>query len=673
MNPGWIAGGVRARLLLEHRAGAETARELGRSPSLPRALEVLAGTPYAPAAGAGQRLEDAQRAVAASVAFSCRVLAAWLPRDAAVGIRAMASWFELANIEDRSPTSRVGSCDPRSSWACSRRSGTRRLRPGAWTSCAGCWAVRSGATRAATSRRRSSCALRVVVGEAGRERRRPQPAPGRTGRSRSCSPRRCSSRAGSSTRRSRVGWGSTRPGATRRRIPALRERLPGRAAWALAGVDEPSELWRAEPTWWRRVGSDAESMTRRRLDDPGVVLGAVALLALDAVRVATRARRRRSGRAPRLRRRCSMPSADLVLPARMSRVAVVAPRSRGRDALVELARRRHRGAGGQSAAARGGGGRGAAPPLAAGAGGRRRAGPPAPIAPDVAALEQAGGQRLLAGEVELEAPCTPRGRPRQLHRLARVGAERRDRGAERRARDARRGGRGAAGTRLGRAADAPQPGGGASGPSARSCGATEPPATATSTRRCSRGLVRPHVRDDVRRRRATGSMLALLALWLRRGAGGDSRASGTSGRSSRRRAVRRGLRLALRRGVRADRPPSHAVARPARRADHAPRRRARRGGGAARRELRARDRQPLARERAAAKPSSRSPASPGCWSSSAGSSSPEASTESLPAVTIVGGDRRGRRPASCSALGLVLDAGRGAAAVTQAASSSSTR
>ena len=96
-----------------------------------------------------------------------------------------------------------------------------------------------------------------------------------------------------------------------------------------------------------------------------------------------------------------MPSADVVLPARMSRVAVVAPRARARDTLVELARSgtvelvgNLPPPGGEEAEAlrratrQRGAAAGDAPALLA-----RR--------PDVAALEQVGERRLLEGEVEL--------------------------------------------------------------------------------------------------------------------------------------------------------------------------------------------------------------------------------------------------------------------------------
>lgn len=281
-----MAGSVRARLLLEHRVGSETARELGRAGSLQAALDVLAGTPYARHGPIGPELEDAQRAVAASVALSCRVLAAWLPRDAAVGIRAMASWFELANIEDRiaylsggelrppfelgvlssvwEAAASVGSLDElrgllgRSTWGAPggadpeelqlwlRLSWGRRVTqqtPGAAAWAAGALAILLAAEMFVAGRVFDpELARRLDLG---------------------------------------LAW---RDAAT---VSELRERLPARAAWALAGVDEPSELWRAELGWWARVGRDAESMTHARLDDPGVVVAAVALLAIDATRVNT--------------------------------------------------------------------------------------------------------------------------------------------------------------------------------------------------------------------------------------------------------------------------------------------------------------------------------------------------------------------------------------------------
>jgi V/A-type H+-transporting ATPase subunit I len=94
-----------------------------------------------------------------------------------------------------------------------------------------------------------------------------------------------------------------------------------------------------------------------------------------------------------------MRSADVVLPTKMSRVAVVAPRPRVRDALVELAR-----SGTVELVGN------VPPPEGEEAEALRRttrrgaeADGPALLerAPDIGALETAGRQRLLAGEVEL--------------------------------------------------------------------------------------------------------------------------------------------------------------------------------------------------------------------------------------------------------------------------------
>lgn len=68
-------------------------------------------------------------------------------------------------------------------------------------------------------------------------------------------------------------------------IADLRATLGARARWALAAVAAPSDLWRAELGWWNRVADDAQVLVRGT-DDEAVVLGAVALLAVDAQRTA---------------------------------------------------------------------------------------------------------------------------------------------------------------------------------------------------------------------------------------------------------------------------------------------------------------------------------------------------------------------------------------------------
>jgi hypothetical protein len=300
VKPGWVAGSVRARLLLGRRVGPESARELARAESLEHALQLLVGTSYARQSVLGPGLEGAQRAVATSLALSCRVLAAWLPRDASVGIRAMASWFELANLEDRIGYLAGGELRPpfelgvlSSVWEAAAAAGSldelRRLLgrstwgdPGSdepqdmqrWLRLS--WARRVTKQAPAASAWAAGALAILLAAEMFVAGRFFDPQLAR-----------------------RLGLGEAWHDAGG--IAELRERLPGRAGWALAGVEEPAELWRAELSWWRRVGLDAETMTRTRLDDPGVVVAAVALLAIDALRVSTAlAVAARSGSAPAL-------------------------------------------------------------------------------------------------------------------------------------------------------------------------------------------------------------------------------------------------------------------------------------------------------------------------------------------------------------------------------------
>jgi hypothetical protein len=285
VSAGWVAGSVKARLLLERRAGVESARRLAKAGSLPEAGAGLLGTEYALAATAGE-LEEAQRGVAAVVALKLRVLAAWLPPGGATGLRALAAWFELANIEDRlaylagaplrtpfelgvlasvwdaaasaqspeelravlagSSWGDPGGSEPQRIHLALRLAWARRVR--AETPEAGPWAAGAAAILLAEEL--------LLAG------RRPDSASAR-----------------------RVGLGPSWQEAET--LDGLRARLPRGASWALTGIEEPAELWRAEPRWWRVVEAEAERMARSHRAGREIVVAAVALLALDAVRVAT--------------------------------------------------------------------------------------------------------------------------------------------------------------------------------------------------------------------------------------------------------------------------------------------------------------------------------------------------------------------------------------------------
>jgi hypothetical protein len=52
----------------------------------------------------------------------------------------------------------------------------------------------------------------------------------------------------------------------------------------LEGIDQPTDLWRAETVWWRRVEADGFALLRKGSSQRPLI-GAVAVLAADAWRV----------------------------------------------------------------------------------------------------------------------------------------------------------------------------------------------------------------------------------------------------------------------------------------------------------------------------------------------------------------------------------------------------
>lgn len=281
MGASQVAGSVRARLLLQHRAGPETAHLVAQAGSLESAVGILGATGVIPPAR-DPSLETAQREIAAALALRVRLLAAWLPRDAAAGLRAIASWFELSNIEDR--LAYLGGAELRSPFELGMLSSIwteaaaaqsvdelRRLLAGSSWGDPGssdpedvhlalrlAWARRVESQVPAARAWAAGAVAILLAAElfvAGR------PADGDLVR--------------------RAGLGGAWIGATG---PAdLRQLLPAHAAWALDGVDDETQLWQAELAWWRRVRSDAQMLVGGRLEGGDVVLGTVALLAHDAM------------------------------------------------------------------------------------------------------------------------------------------------------------------------------------------------------------------------------------------------------------------------------------------------------------------------------------------------------------------------------------------------------
>ena len=284
MKPGWTAGVTRARLMLSRTIGEEHARAVAGCGSLPEAVGALAGSAY------GERLhghEDpaaAERAIAETLLWHLRILAGWLPAAGAALVRTLAAWFEVANVDARLASlagdgreppafvlgglatawpsfERARSVDElveavaRSVWGepggrspgelaiAIRVSWARRVHesvPAAadWVAGAGALLVARELFVAGTREHTAQLVKLPVVGEQA------------------------------------LAAGSLRE---------LRAGLPSRAAWALEGLTDPADLWRAELGWWARVERDALVLLRQAGDE-AIVLAAVTLLAVDAQR-----------------------------------------------------------------------------------------------------------------------------------------------------------------------------------------------------------------------------------------------------------------------------------------------------------------------------------------------------------------------------------------------------
>jgi hypothetical protein len=280
MSRAWVAGSVRARLLASRRVGTAGAAAVAHQTSLAGALRQLADSPYGRELGAVRTLDEAQRAVAATLLWHLRVLAGWLPPPGAELLRAMAAWFEIANVLDRLAylagrphrpafdLSALATAWPRLARTGSSEAIRAVLAGSRWGDPGGTEpAVIATAMRAAWAQRivavapeasiwaRSAAALLLA-------RTGPLAGP----------------------RLARVaGVAGTLPAPAR---PAdVAAALPVNLRWALDGIDGPEDLWHAETRWWSRVESDAARLAAARRPDPTTVVGVVALLAADAWRV----------------------------------------------------------------------------------------------------------------------------------------------------------------------------------------------------------------------------------------------------------------------------------------------------------------------------------------------------------------------------------------------------
>jgi hypothetical protein len=293
MSGAWVAGAVRAKALTRRRLGAAGARRLAACPGLVEAATELAATPYRhdrPTGPGGPTLAALQHGVGATLLWHLRVLAGWLPLSGADDVRVLAAGFEVADVDEQLARLRGGPAGPDHVLGALGTAGGRIraaqspedlrevLRRSAWGDPDGADPWRIGVAM------RLSWARRVVarVPEAGAWSR----AAAALVLVREVAVRGHVMDAALARRASAV-LGPTFPAgvAAGERLDRLAEMLPSGSRWALDDVEDPQDLWRAEAAWHRRVERDGFGLLQASRPGRGVVVGAVAVLAVDAWRV----------------------------------------------------------------------------------------------------------------------------------------------------------------------------------------------------------------------------------------------------------------------------------------------------------------------------------------------------------------------------------------------------
>ncbi len=286
MSTAWVAVGVRSTAMKRRRIGREAVRRLAAVGSLGEALAALASGPYGHEVRTGQSLAEAQRAVVASMVWNLRVLAGWAPRSGVLMLRAFAATVEIANVDDHL-RSLAGALTPppyvlgalSTAWPrLASTSTTADLRGALATSRWGdpgsddphdiaVYLRLSLAGRIRTdipqARAWAAGAAALVLAREVAFHRTPLPDRARRIASRTVGPTAAAARA----------------------LPELAAHLPVDARWALADLDAPADLWRAELAWWQRVDRDANTLGRAGVTVSDVLLGATTMLAVDAWRV----------------------------------------------------------------------------------------------------------------------------------------------------------------------------------------------------------------------------------------------------------------------------------------------------------------------------------------------------------------------------------------------------
>jgi len=302
MSAGWVAGDVRSKMLAGRRLGPEACKRVAACHSLAEALAMLDETAYRvppervprTSADSQRALAEAQRAITESLLWDLRVLAGWLPRGGTAMMRALAGWFEIANIAERLrelATGRPGQYFElgalATAWPRLRRPTNLAeirgmLSASAWGDPGGddaaaievglraMWARRVAALGEPARTWASAAVVLLLAGERFAAGRPDNPA------LRSVAKALLGQAAAAST------------------LDELAAGLPRRSSWVLAAGQQgrplasgsvAAALWRNEAAWWRRVDQDGLKLLLANGYGRKPVIGATVILAADARRV----------------------------------------------------------------------------------------------------------------------------------------------------------------------------------------------------------------------------------------------------------------------------------------------------------------------------------------------------------------------------------------------------
>jgi hypothetical protein len=256
---------------------------MATSATYPEAVDSLSHSPYADHAHPGDDLATASRGIAAALLWNIRVLAGWLPPTGADMLRALAGWFEIANVEQHlralsgQPAAvpfhlgALATAWPRLATAGSAEQLVTELTASGWGQPSGptphdialslrlSWARRVVA-RVPAARPWTLAAVALLLAQERFSRTVPLStatveAAGRV-------------------------VGAAAAGATS--LVELRDRLPRAGQWVLDGMTDAGDLWRAEALWWQRLRNDSTRLVSGPGFGPDPVVGAAGLLASDA-------------------------------------------------------------------------------------------------------------------------------------------------------------------------------------------------------------------------------------------------------------------------------------------------------------------------------------------------------------------------------------------------------